>query len=99
MNREPNGRSVEELKERVADALALARELGASQAEAAASFDSPAGAWSPIRSSFGWHLVRVEPRGSAEIDRDRATRDLIVARRSENRARLIADLRKKWGDG
>jgi PmbA protein len=40
MNREQNGRTVDELKERVADALALARKRGATQAEAAASFDA-----------------------------------------------------------
>ncbi|MCK6372299.1 MAG: metallopeptidase TldD-related protein, partial [Gammaproteobacteria bacterium] len=40
MSRENCGSGVEELKERVADALALARRLGASQAEASASFSS-----------------------------------------------------------
>lgn len=62
----------------------------------------PPGTWSgPVRSSYGWHLVRVESRAAARepaLDEIRAelTADWKRARRDERRRGAIAALRARY---
>ncbi|HMA11766.1 MAG TPA: peptidylprolyl isomerase, partial [Steroidobacteraceae bacterium] len=71
-----------------ADADELARRFGDSPM-ARAPFDAPLAQWSgPLRSGFGWHLLRVTARAASQP----AT---LAAQRERLRADWLADYREK----
>jgi parvulin-like peptidyl-prolyl isomerase len=78
----------------------IARDLGGEFAQAVA--DGPIGKWQgPVRSPFGFHLIRVESRSPAtdarfEEVRDRVREALLAQRRQEANAAFRADLRGKY---
>ncbi|MES2126349.1 MAG: peptidylprolyl isomerase [Pseudomonadota bacterium] len=57
---------------------AIARDFG--EAFAAAVAAAPAGAWTgPVKSAFGWHLVRIEARHATDLARFAAVRERVRA--------------------
>lgn len=83
-----------------ADNAAVARIFGESFAAQLAQ--QPTGRWAgPLRSGFGWHLVRVTRRTAGPAPkvgdlRQRLTNDWLAAQKQEARAKQIAALRRQY---
>ncbi|HEY6562462.1 MAG TPA: peptidylprolyl isomerase [Polyangiaceae bacterium] len=83
-----------------ASVTALDRLFGEGFGRAVAAL--PVGAWSgPIRSSFGWHIVRVDARHEGRLPplervRARVLADYFAATRAARIARRLRDLRQRY---